>query len=47
VLVAELDLFQGALQVIRRRHMARHPSMWPPASVPATARPAGLQVLPL
>jgi hypothetical protein len=47
VLTAELDLFQGALQVIRRRHMARHPSMWRPASVPASAGPTRLQLLPL
>jgi hypothetical protein len=45
VLMAELDLFQEALQVIRRRHMARHPSMWRPASVPGAAGPAGLQLL--
>jgi hypothetical protein len=46
VLTAELDLFQGALEVIRRRHMARHPSMWRPAAVPAAAGRAKLQLLP-
>ena len=46
VLVCELDLFSGALEVIRRRHMARHPSMWRSASVPAPAGRAKLQLLP-
>jgi hypothetical protein len=46
VLLSELDLFEGALQVIRRRHMARHPSMWRPASTPAPAPRAKLQLLP-
>lgn len=46
VLMAELDLFQGALQVIRRRHMARHPSTWRPAAVPGPAGRAKLQLLP-
>ena len=46
VLLAELELFEGALQVIRRRHMARHPSMWRPASTSAPAGRAKLQLLP-
>jgi hypothetical protein len=51
VLAAQLDLFEAALQVIRRRHMAHHPSMWRPAArLDAVAAdpvaPAHLQLLP-
>jgi hypothetical protein len=46
VLLAQLDLYQGALQVIRQRHMANHPSMWRPPARPAPVASRSLQLLP-
>ena len=46
VLAAQLDLYEGALQSIRHRHMARHPSMWRPTSGPNPVAASGRQLLP-
>jgi hypothetical protein len=44
VLLAQLDLYGGALQVIRRRHMANHPSAWRPAPTTPEAPPTPLSL---
>jgi hypothetical protein len=51
ILAAQLDLFQAAQHLIRRRHMARHPSAWrsatsSDASGPDSLAMPRLQVLP-